>query len=75
VIDPVRLAFAANLHRARIAAGLTQAELAARSGVTQPHISQLKAAIWEPRLTTIVALADALQLRPADLMEVRDEAT
>ena len=65
---PERLAFAANLQRARHAAGLTQAELAERSGVSQPHISQLESGTWEPRLTTIMALATALGVEPGALL-------
>lgn len=67
-LPPERAAFAANLHRARRAAGLTQAELAERSGVAQSHISQLETGLWEPRLGTIMALAAALGVEPGSLL-------
>lgn len=59
---------AANLKAAPLAAGLTQAEFAEKSGVTQPHVSQLESAAWEVRLTTIVALAEALGVQPTALL-------
>ena len=69
---PERLAFAANLQRARQAAGLTQAELAEKSGVSQPHISQLESGTWEPRLATIMQLARALGIEPGALLPPAD---
>lgn len=67
-LPPERLAFAANLQRARQAAGLTQAELADKSGVSQPHISALESGTWEPRLATIMQLARALGVEPGALL-------
>ncbi|MDO9712540.1 helix-turn-helix domain-containing protein [Paracraurococcus lichenis] len=61
-------AFAANLIRLRKAAGLTQMELAAKSGVSQSNISALELTTWEPKLSTILALAEALEVPPADLL-------
>ena len=61
-VSPKRQVFAASLERARKAAGLTQAELAEKSGVSQPHVSALERGAWEPRLATIMALAKALNV-------------
>ncbi len=68
VIPAEQKSFADNLLRARNDAGLTQAELALRCGISQPHISQLEAGTWEPRLATIMALAKALGVEPARLL-------
>jgi predicted nucleotidyltransferase/DNA-binding XRE family transcriptional regulator len=55
------------LRRARKAAGLTQAELARRAGVTQSVVSAYEAGRREPALSTLARLIDAtgatLQLR------------
>jgi len=64
-VPPQQRAFAANLARLRAAAGLTQDQLAAKSGVSQSHISALEKGTWEPRLSTILALAKAFGVAPA----------
>lgn len=64
-VPPGQRAFAANLARLRSAAGLTQDQLAAKSGVSQSHISALEKGTWEPRLSTILALAKAFGVAPA----------
>jgi transcriptional regulator with XRE-family HTH domain len=46
--------FADAVHRARIAAGLTQAELATRCGVARPNIAAFEAGRREPRWETAV---------------------
>jgi transcriptional regulator with XRE-family HTH domain len=52
--------FAARLRELRNAAGLSQKELAERSGVKQNSISQLEAGDRNPIWETVIALADAL---------------
>lgn len=47
------------LRRARVAAGLSQAELAARAGVTQSVISAYESGHRQPALRTLAALIDA----------------
>jgi predicted ATPase/transcriptional regulator with XRE-family HTH domain/Tfp pilus assembly protein PilF len=61
------LAFGAQLKRYRVAAGLTQEELAERTGVSARTISDLERSLshW-PRKDTVALLADALQLAPPD---------
>jgi predicted ATPase/transcriptional regulator with XRE-family HTH domain len=55
------------LRRLRTAAGLTQEELAERSGVSARSISNLERGLPHvPRRDTLARLADALQLPPAD---------
>jgi hypothetical protein len=49
--------------RARLAAGLTQAELARRAGVTQSVISAYESARREPALSTLARLVEAAGAR------------
>ena len=42
--------------------GLSQAELARRSGVGQGHISEILRGVWRPKATTLARLLDALGL-------------
>jgi transcriptional regulator with XRE-family HTH domain len=58
--------FATLLRHFRQAAGLTQDELADRSRVSARTISDLERGLNAPRKTTLVLLADALQLAGAD---------
>jgi DNA-binding XRE family transcriptional regulator len=55
-----QIEFGRNLSAARTRVGLSQGDLARRSGVRQPHISRLEAGEMEPRLSTIFAVADTL---------------
>jgi transcriptional regulator with XRE-family HTH domain len=54
--------FAANVRRLRTDAGLSQEELAARSGIHPTEISRLERAVREPRLGTMVRLARGLDV-------------
>ena len=47
---------------ARLRAGLTQAELAEASGVTDETISRIERGRYEPAVSTLFRLADALDL-------------
>jgi transcriptional regulator with XRE-family HTH domain len=58
---------AARLRSLREAAGLTQLDLAANSGVTHETISRLELARRGPRAETVRRLAAALDVAPADL--------
>ena len=53
-----QIEFGQKLSAARTRAGLSQSDLARKSGVRQPHISKLEAGEMEPRLSTIFAVAD-----------------
>ena len=59
--------FGSRLKAVRKERGLTQAQLADQSGIVQPHISKLERGAWEPQLSTIMALADALEVQLVDL--------
>jgi DNA-binding XRE family transcriptional regulator len=54
--------FAANLRRIRTDAGMSQEQLAGRTGLHPTEISRLERAVREPRLGTIVRLARGLNV-------------
>lgn len=54
----------------RVAAGLTQAQLAARSGVTQESISRLERGIQSPQESTLRRVALALGGSPDEILAV-----
>jgi transcriptional regulator with XRE-family HTH domain len=60
--------FGNNLKRLRDAAGLTHLRLSLESGVTAGSISNYENGLTDPRLTTIVRLAEALGVDPAELV-------
>jgi transcriptional regulator with XRE-family HTH domain len=63
------------LRQARERAGLSQAELARRSGVPQPTISRLEAGATAVRLEHLARLAAALSIkRPGDLLRLVRES-
>jgi transcriptional regulator with XRE-family HTH domain len=61
--------FAKNLRSVRTERGLSQEGLSALSGLHRTEVSLLERAAREPRLSTIVRLARALGVRPADLLD------
>jgi DNA-binding XRE family transcriptional regulator len=62
------------VYRLRTAAGLTQATLAERSGVLACHISRLESGTTTPSLSTLLKLANALELPIAMLLEKQPPA-
>lgn len=61
--------FAQNLRRLRLSANLSQEALGAACDLHRTEISLLERARREPRLSTIVRIARALKVPPADLLE------
>lgn len=61
-------AFATVLRQARQDAGLTQADLALRCGLTSRYIRSLEAAQSCPSLDAVFRLAQALELQAHDLI-------
>ena len=57
VSDDLRIAFGKNLREARIRAGLTQAQVAERTGLTQQYVSQIEAGRQNLTPATMTALA------------------
>lgn len=67
--DPdVATQFAATLRKARDRAGMSQEELAELAGLNRTAVGQLERAETSPRLATVIRLAGALNLEPADLV-------
>lgn len=61
--------FGENLRRLRLDAGLTQMELSNRSGLDMAEISRLETGLRDVRLSTIVRLADGLEVPVHTLVE------
>jgi transcriptional regulator with XRE-family HTH domain len=57
-----------NAARLRQAAGLTQEQLAERSGFSQQYISKLEQGRRNPTIVTLYELATGLDATPADLV-------
>jgi DNA-binding XRE family transcriptional regulator len=53
----------------RIKAGITQAELARRTGIHRPNIARVEAGRHTPSLETVARLAEALGTSPARILE------
>jgi transcriptional regulator with XRE-family HTH domain len=61
--------FGRALAELRRAAGLSQEELAALSGLHRTYVGGLERAERNPTITTLVALAKGLGAKPSDLLE------
>jgi transcriptional regulator with XRE-family HTH domain len=61
--------FAARLRELRTAAGMSQLDLASRSGLKQNSISQLEAGNRKPTWESVIALANALGVACDDFRE------
>jgi transcriptional regulator with XRE-family HTH domain len=64
--------FGARLRELRTAAGLTQRELAKRSGTSSAAISNFEAGNNAPTLGTLVKLAEALECNISELVRALD---
>ena len=60
---------AANLRRAREAAGLSQVDLSQASGVDLSHLNRIENARRDPTTTMLLRLARALGTTPSALLE------
>lgn len=63
-----RAQFAANLRRERARLGISQEELGSRSSMHRTEVGLLERERRDPRLATIVKLARALGISPAQLL-------
>jgi transcriptional regulator with XRE-family HTH domain len=59
----------ANLKAARTKLGLTQEEVANRSGVHATEVSRIEAGKRDPQVSTVEKLARAVELRPGELLD------
>jgi transcriptional regulator with XRE-family HTH domain len=56
-----------NLRARRKRLGLTQEEVAERSGVHSTEVSRIEAGLRDSRVSTVERLADAVGVRPGEL--------
>jgi transcriptional regulator with XRE-family HTH domain len=70
----IGIAFGKVLRRLRIEAGLTQENLGFEAELRRTYVSILELGQQQPSLTTIIKIAQALNLTPGSLMDmVTDE--
>ncbi len=62
------------IYEIRTQKGWTQAELAQRAGLAQANLSHIEQGRRDLTVSTLVRLAAALEVRPAELLEDRPEA-
>jgi transcriptional regulator with XRE-family HTH domain len=60
-----------NIQRLRLAAKISQEELAARMSVDQAYVSRLEAGEKNPTVTTLQAAATALEVDVRDLFDTK----
>jgi len=58
-----------NLKAARTKLGLTQEQVAERSGVHATEVSRIEAGKRDPQVSTVIKLAGAVELSPGQLLE------
>ncbi len=63
--------FAGNVRRYRLARRDTLPALAVRAGLSKGHLSQIENAKLSPRLETMCAIAEALEVHLCDLFRPR----
>lgn len=63
-----------NVRKFRLAAELTQEQLAERSGFSQQYISDLERGRRNPTVVTLFELSQALHVTPVDLITPDEEA-
>lgn len=72
-IDQVRMNLARNLVAARTALEISQDTLATRASVSRATVIQIEGGEGDPRLSTLVSLADALSVSPMFLLLGRED--
>jgi transcriptional regulator with XRE-family HTH domain len=61
--------FARNVAQARKQGGLSQTQVSVRSGVHPTEVSRIERGLRDPRLSTLVRLAHALEVEPGQLLD------
>lgn len=62
-------ALGSNLRDARKKLGLTQEQVAERSGVHPTEVSRIEAGKRDPRVSTLKRLAEAVEVKPGQLVD------
>ena len=68
----IRKLFGTNVKRYREAAGLSQAEIAARMGVDRAYVSAIERGLQNATLLSVWEIAQALEVRPVELLAEPD---
>lgn len=72
----IRKVFGANVRRYRVAEGLSQEAVAERMGVDRAYVSSIERGAQNVTLLSLWEIAQALRVRPADLLgEVAEPST
>jgi transcriptional regulator with XRE-family HTH domain len=71
--DPQLVVFGRALRRARRERDMSQEALAQGAGLAAKHVSEIERANRDPRLTTVLKLARALDLGAGELLSLYDE--
>jgi len=71
--SPHLQAFGRTLRKARRDRDLSQEALADRAGLSAKHVGEIERANKDPRVTTVLKLATALDLRSGELFQLYDE--
>jgi XRE family transcriptional regulator, regulator of sulfur utilization len=58
-----------NLRAARVRMKMSQEELASRSGIQQGEISRMEHGKRDPQVSTLIRLAEALEMPPGRLLD------
>lgn len=69
----VSVAFGRVLLRLRQERGLSQEALAGEAGLQRKYISLLEKAEYQPKITTVFKLAEALGLKPSDFVALIEQ--
>jgi len=67
--DPAVAHFGTRLREARERLGLTQEEVAQRSGVHATEVSRIEAGKRDPQISTLRRLAKAVDVKPGQLLD------
>jgi transcriptional regulator with XRE-family HTH domain len=67
------VAFGRTVRKARRDRDLSQEALAGLAGLSAKHVGEIELAKKDPRLTTVLKLAGALELRSSELLGFYDE--
>ena len=71
--SPQLLAFGRTVRKARRDRDLSQEALADEAGLSAKHVGEIERANKDPRLTTVLKLADALELRSNEFFKAFDD--